>query len=66
MAKEEDTVVKLTPEQIAALKKQQEDINKSRKEVAALKRMGMITTDLEDKLNWAENNIKIMLETWGG
>lgn len=59
-----EPIVKLPAEMLVAIKKAQEDMPQLRKEVDALKRMAMDTTQLDEKLDWVENVSKIMLDTY--
>lgn len=57
-------LVVLTKEQITAIKQVQENMPELRREIAAMKKIGMDTTAIEEKIDWAEETGKALLETF--
>jgi len=64
MTEKRKPLVQLTDKQIADLKKVQIDVPQAKIELAALKRLGLDTTDLEEKLAWGEEVANTLLETF--
>ena len=42
-----------------------DDIQKAKKAIQTLKKIGMDTVDMEEKLEWAENTRKLLLTEFG-
>ena len=51
------------PESVAkSLRKQEVDVVRARKDIQVLKKLGLETTDLESRLEWAEEARKTLLK----
>jgi len=53
--------LKLPLEIVKQLKSQEVDVVRARKDIMALKKLGLETKVLEDKLDWAEEARKVLL-----
>lgn len=60
--KKEREVLKIPPEMRARMENMRADIKKARHGIKVMKNMGMDVTDIESKLEWAENVRSTMLE----
>jgi len=60
--KKEREVLKIPPEMRARMENMRADIKKARYGIKVMKNMGMDVTDIESKLEWAENVRSTMLE----
>lgn len=58
-------LVELSAEMKMQLKNLDKDISSAEKAVEALKKIGMSTAALEEKLQWAKDTRKILLEEFG-
>lgn len=65
MAAKEQVGVRLTPEQLKDIEDTKPKIERAKVEIAALKKMGMDTRSLEDKLQWSEDTGKLLLDVFG-
>ena len=54
--------VKLPPAMVKDLKLQEVSVVRARKDIQTLKKLGLETKELEDKLNWAEEARKTLLK----
>ena len=59
---ERPATMKLPPEIVATLKSQEVDVVRARKDIQTLKKLGLETKVLEDKLDWADEARKVMLK----
>lgn len=58
-------VIRMDDATKARLVKMDKEIGAARKAIAALKKIGMDVSTLEDKLEWAEEARKILMEEFG-
>jgi hypothetical protein len=56
--------ITLPPEQVDILKNLDHDIERARREIAALKKIGLGVSELEDQLEWAAGVRDVLLETF--
>lgn len=54
--------IKLPAKIAKSLRMQEVDVVRARKDIATLKKMGLKTEELEDRLNWAEEVRKTLLK----
>jgi len=54
--------VKLPAAMVKELKAQEVSVVRARKDIETLKKLGLATKELEDKLNWAEEARKTLLK----
>ena len=54
--------IKLPATMVKELKLQEVSVVRARKDIATLKKLGLQTKELEDKLNWAEEARKTLLK----
>jgi len=52
---------KIPADIIAELKGQEVVVMRARKDIAALKKLGLVTKELEEKLDWADEARKVLL-----
>lgn len=57
--------ITIPQEQIDVIKNLDADIERAKKELAALKKLGVGVGELEDQLEWAAQARDVLLETWG-
>lgn len=60
-----DTLLKLTPEVTQKFKDMQPKFEQAENTLAALDKIGLDTKELRDKLKWAKDVQKILLESFG-
>jgi hypothetical protein len=64
-AKKEEPIFKLPPEMKARLDTASTDIEKAQKAIEIMKSLGMDTTEIQDKLNWAKTVRETLLKEFG-
>lgn len=57
-----DPVVRLTPEMRSELEGSSKDIERAEHAIGVLKKLGMNTKELEDKLEWAKTAREVLLK----
>ncbi|MHA1961944.1 MAG: hypothetical protein ACW99U_17180 [Candidatus Thorarchaeota archaeon] len=62
---ERPSALKLPPEISKQLKLEEANVVRARKDIATLKKLGLETKSLEDKLEWAEEARKTLLKEFG-
>jgi len=64
-AKKEEPIFKLPPEMKARLETASADIDKAQKAIEIMKSLGMDTTEIQDKLNWAKTVRETLIKEFG-